>query len=93
VTGVPDDLVARRFEQPVERDRQLDDAERRAEMATGLGDGRDDRLADLGRQLLELPLGEPAQLCGPLEFLKDRHAGIGSDGWMVGRGTGRAPAV
>ena len=35
MAGVPDDPVARRFEQPVERDRQLDDAERRAEVAAG----------------------------------------------------------
>ena len=40
VAGVPDDPVARRLEQPMERDRQLDDAERRAEVAAGVGDGR-----------------------------------------------------
>ena len=54
VAGVPDDPVARRLEQPVEGDRDLDDAERRAEMAAGRGDRRDDRLADLLGELLEL---------------------------------------
>src|SRR5262245_63837187 len=47
VTGVPDDPVAWRLEQPMEGDRQLDDAERAAEVAAGRGDRRDDRLADL----------------------------------------------
>ena len=51
VPGVPDDPVARRLEQPVERERDLDDAERRAEVAAGRGDGPDDRLADLGGEL------------------------------------------
>jgi hypothetical protein len=66
VSGVPHDAVARRLEQPVQGDGELDDAERRAEMAAGLGDGRDDRLADLGGELDELRLGQPAQLGGPL---------------------------
>ena len=88
MTGVPDDLVARRLEQSMKRDRQLDDPERRAEMATGLGDRRDDRLADVGRKRLELLFGQPAQVGGPIEFLEDRHAGIGSDGRMVGSGDG-----
>ena len=35
VARVPDDPVARRFEQPVQRDRELDDAQRRAEVAAG----------------------------------------------------------
>ena len=35
VPGVPDDPVAWRFEQAMQRDRQLDDAERRAEVAAG----------------------------------------------------------
>ena len=67
VAGVPDDPVARRLEQPVERDRQLDDAERRAEVAAGVRDGPDDRLADLDRQLRELDLVEAAQVGGVLD--------------------------
>ena len=50
VAGVPHDPVARRLEQPVQRDRDLDDAERGPEVAAGDGDGADDRLADLGRR-------------------------------------------
>ena len=62
VAGVPDDPVARRLEQPVERDRQLDDAEAAAEMAAGRGDGRDDRLADLGGEPVELGRGQVAEV-------------------------------
>ncbi len=76
VARVPDDPVARGLEQSVEGDRQLDDAERRAEMATRLGDGRDDRLADLGGELRELGFGEAAQLGGAGEVRKDGHAGM-----------------
>src|SRR6185503_3502901 len=57
VAGVPDDPVGWRVEEPVERDRDLDDAERRPEVAAGLRDGRDDRVADLLGKGLELPLG------------------------------------
>src|SRR5262249_55000583 len=67
VPGVPDDPVARRLEEPVERDRQLDDTEAAAEMATGRGDRRDDRLADLARELDHLRLAEIAQVGGPVE--------------------------
>ena len=38
VAGVEDDPVRRRVEDPVDRQGQLDDAEVRAEVATGLGD-------------------------------------------------------
>ena len=74
VAGVPDDPVARRFEQPVERDRELDDAERAAEVAPGRRHGRDDRLADLGRQLLELGFGQSAEIGRTVETGEDRHA-------------------
>ena len=50
VAGVPDDPVAGRLEHPVERERDLDDAERGAEVAARRGDGPDDRLADLARE-------------------------------------------
>jgi hypothetical protein len=55
VADVPDQPVARRVEEIVERDRQLDDAEPRPEMAAGDGD-RVDRLGpELVGELLELP--------------------------------------
>ena len=59
----------------MEGDRELDDAERRAQVTTGLGDGRDDRVADLGGQLGQLDLVHAAQVRGPLEFGKHRHRG------------------
>ena len=62
VACVPDDPILRRVEQAVERDRDLDDAERRAEVAARLGDGRDDRVPDLLRQVLELGLGQPLEV-------------------------------
>ena len=46
----------------MQRDRQLHDAERGAEVAAGLGDGGDDRRTDLGRELGELGLVETAQV-------------------------------
>ena len=73
VAGVPHDPVARRLEQAMERDRQLDDAQRRAEVAAGVRDGRDDRLADLQRELGELDLVEPAQVGGSGEVRQDGH--------------------
>ena len=67
VSGVPDDPVTRRFEQPMQRDRQLDDAERRAEVAAGDRHRGDDRLADLERELGELDLGQATKIGGPFE--------------------------
>ena len=54
VADVPEDLVARRVEQAVERDRQLAGAEVGAEVAADLADRVDDQLADLLGDLLEL---------------------------------------
>ena len=51
VTGIPDDLVGRDIEQPVQRDGQLHHAERAAQVAAGLGDRPDDRAADLRAEL------------------------------------------
>ncbi len=73
VAGVPHDPVARRLEQPVQRDRQLDDAERRAEVTAGVRHGLHDRVADLDGQLRELDLVEPAQVGGLLDGRQDRH--------------------
>ena len=73
VPGVPHDPVARRLEQAVERERDLDDPERGAEMAAGCGDGADDRLAQLAGELLELGFAEATEIGGPLEAVEDRH--------------------
>jgi hypothetical protein len=75
VAGVPDDAVARRLQQAVERDRQLDDPERAAEVAARRRDRRDDRLADLGGELLELGFREAAEVGGTVERREDGHAG------------------
>ncbi len=96
VAGVPDDPVTRRLEQPMEGDRQLDHAERRAEMAAGFCDGADDRLANLGGKLGQLPLRQATQVCGALQVGKDGHGGLGS-GMAAGRPVwlvtdGRPPA-
>src|SRR4029079_15637805 len=75
VAGVPDDPVAGRLEQAMQRDRELDDAQRAAQVTARRRDRRDDRLADLGRQLLELGFSQPAEIGGTMESRKDRHAG------------------
>ena len=73
VPRVPDDLVARRLQQPMQRDRELHYPERGAEVAAGLRDGRDDRRADLGRELGELGLVETAQLGRVSEVGQEGH--------------------
>ena len=73
VAGVPDDPVARRLHEPVEDDRELDDAERAAEVAARPGDGLDDRRADLAGQRLELGVGQAAQVGRAGQVGQDRH--------------------
>jgi hypothetical protein len=86
VAGVPDDPVARRVEDPVQGDRQLDDAERLAEVAAGLRDGRDDGLPDLGGEGRELTLGQAAQVARAVQAGKDRgHVSGGSHSARVTR--------
>ena len=69
----------------MEGDRQLDDTERRAEVAAGLGDGRHDRPADLGGELHELGLGHAAQVGRAVELGEGGHAGGCSDTSVAGR--------
>jgi hypothetical protein len=73
VARVPDDPIAWRLEQPMERDGQFDDAERRAEMAAGVRHGPDDRVPDLDRQLGQLELVEATKVGWRLEVRQDRH--------------------
>ena len=61
----------RRVEDPVQRERELDDAEVRAEVAGGDGDGLHDELANLRRQRGELVGAEPAQVGGAFDGLED----------------------
>ena len=77
-------------------DGQLDDAERGAEVAAGVRDGADDRLADLGGELGQLALVQAAQVGGALQVGEDGHGGLDS-GMAAGRTVwsvtdGRPPA-
>ncbi len=73
VAGVPHDPVARRFQQPVQREGDLDHTERGAEVAAGRRDRADDRLAELAGELHELRLGQAAQVGGLMQAVEDRH--------------------
>ena len=73
VSRVPDDPIARRFEQTVQDDGQLDDAEGRAEVSAGARHRAHDGVPDLDGQLGELDLVETAQVGGPLDGRQDRH--------------------
>lgn len=73
VTRIPDDPVPGGVEQPMERDRELHDAQGRPEMAAGAGNGGDDRLADLGGELHELRLAQATEIGRSLECGEDGH--------------------
>ena len=62
VADVPDDPVVRRVEDVVQRDRQLDRAEVRREVAAGLRDGLDDEFAQLAGEHLELGARQAAHV-------------------------------
>ena len=55
------------FEQPMERDGQLDDPEVAAEVAAGLGNGPDDRAADLRAKRAQLLLVEVLEIARALD--------------------------
>ncbi len=73
VADVPEDLVAGRFEQRVQRHGELAGAEVGAEVAADLPDRVDDVLADLLGQLRELLLGELVQVLGAVDGLEHAH--------------------
>ena len=75
VTGVEDDAVLRRAEDPVQRDRQLDDTKVRAEMAAGADDGLDEGVAYLTRQDGQLLLAEALQVFRASDGLQQGHVG------------------
>ena len=64
VAGVEDDRIVRRVEYPVQRQRQLDDAEVGSKMASGRGDFVNQKLADLHGQIAQIRLGEVLQIGG-----------------------------
>ena len=86
VADVPDQPVARRVEDVVQRDRQLDDAEPGAEMAAG----DRDRVDRLGAQLVgdcaQLRLGQPAQILRRGDGIEER--GVDGHGGRGPRGKG-----
>ena len=73
VAGVEEDLVLRRVEHPVQGDRQLHDAEVRAEVAAGLGDGVDEEGPDLCGQLVKLLRAETVQIARSRDAGQQRH--------------------
>jgi len=69
VADVPEDLVARRLQQAVQRDRDLARAEVGAEVAADLADRVDDQLAHLLRDLLELVVAQGVQVGRAVDLL------------------------
>ncbi len=81
VADVPDQPVARRVEHPVQRHRQLDDAEARAQMAARHRDGLDGLEAQLVGDLAQLRFRVRAQILGCLDGVEERglaHGGASS---------------
>ncbi len=74
VSGVPQQRVTRRIEDPVQRESELDDAEVGAEVATGAADRIDQLLADIGGQGGELLIREVSKVGGPT-YLRERCHG------------------
>ena len=94
VPGVPDDAVARAVQQPMERDRQLDDAQRAAQVAAGLATVLDDALAQLAAQrAAALGVVEPLRSAGPRRSAgwSRGHVDLTRRSCLVVRGAGRAP--
>ena len=78
VPGVPDDPIARAVEDPMQRDRQLDDAQRAAQMAARDRDRLDDALAQLGAELARRVVVESLQVLGAAELRERPHASSSS---------------
>ena len=75
VADVPEDLVARRVEQRVQRDRELAGAEVGAEVPADLADRVDDVLAHLLRDLLQLVVAESRAGPGAVDAVEDASWG------------------
>ena len=74
VADVPDQAVARRVEEPVQRNRELDDAEARAEMAARCRDRLDQIGTQLVRDVRELRLRDLAEVIGRFQVREVRVA-------------------
>ena len=73
MADVPDDPVARRVEHIVQRDRQLDDAEARAEMAAGHRNRADGLGAQFFGEPHELAFVEFSQIGGRVDLIQQRR--------------------
>ena len=74
VARVEHDAVARRVEDPVQRDRELHHAEVRAEMAAAARYRLDQEVADLSGQLRELLLVQALHVLRATDGLKQGHS-------------------
>ena len=72
MADVPDQAIARRIEEIVQGDRQLDDAEAGAEVPARDGDGVDGLRAQLVGHLPKIGLGKTAQVLGRLDLVEER---------------------
>ncbi len=68
--GVEDDRVVRRIEHPVQRERQLDDAEIGPEVAAGCGDFVNQKVANLVGQILQFRLRKVLQIGGATDLFE-----------------------
>jgi hypothetical protein len=80
VPDVPDDAVLGLVEHVVQRDGELDDPERRPEVAPGLRDVVDEIRAELLRDLLELVHVHALEVRGDVHRVQQRRRGLGGDG-------------
>ncbi len=83
VADVPEDLVAGRVEQAVERDRELTGAEVGAEVAADLPDRVDDVGAHLLRDLLQLGVVEVVEIGRRLDRLEQPLLGLAPSSCFV----------
>jgi hypothetical protein len=75
VADVPDQPVAWRVEQIMQRDGKLDDAKASAQMAAGDRDRVNQLLPELGCELRELGLRKGAEILWRIDFVEDRRCG------------------
>ena len=92
VTDVPDDPVMRRVENVMQRDRELDRAEVRRQMAARLGNRRDEERPQLARQFRKLGAVEPAQRGGIVDLVEAGYMTISGREARSSRPTRRAGA-
>ena len=76
MSGIPDDLVARRIEHAMQGDGELDGAKARANVATGLLHALHGEVADLGAEREELVAVQDLEVAGVLDPFEDAHKAI-----------------